>query len=128
MRLKCIAGLIALMGCALWHIPAAPAAAAPSELAKKIAGMAEALCPELEPLYKDFHTNPELSLREEKTSARLAADLAEAGFKVTRRVGGYGVVGVLSNGTGPTVLLRTDMDALPVTEQTDAPYASSVKV
>jgi len=84
--------------------------------------------PQLEPLYKHFHTHPELSLQEEKTSQRVADELEPLGFKVTRRIGGYGVVGVLSNGAGPTVLVRTDLDALPVTEQTGAPYASTVKV
>jgi hippurate hydrolase len=75
-------------------------------------------------LYKYLHTHPELSLQEEKTSARLARELREAGFEVTEKFGGYGVVGVLKNGDGPTVLVRTDMDALPVTEATGLPYAS----
>ena len=83
---------------------------------------------QFEPLYKQFHAHPELSLKEEKTSERLADELEKLGFNVTRRVGGYGVVGVLKNGNGPTVLVRTDMDALPVTEQTGAAYASAVKV
>ena len=81
----------------------------------------------LDLLYKYFHSNPELSLREEKTSERLASELEQLGFKVTRRVGGYGVVAVLQNGAGPTILVRTDMDALPVTEQTGVPYASTIK-
>jgi hippurate hydrolase len=67
-------------------------------------------------LYKHLHTHPELSLQEEKTSAQLAKELRESGFEVTEKVGGFGVVGVLKNGPGPTVLVRTDMDALPVTE------------
>src|SRR3989440_899766 len=83
---------------------------------------------QFEPVYKQFHAHPELSLQEQKTSERLADELEKLGFNVTRRVGGYGVVGVLKNGAGPTVLIRTDMDALPVTEQTGAAYASSVKV
>jgi hippurate hydrolase len=78
-------------------------------------------------LYKHIHTNPELSLQEEKTSARLAQELRELGFEVTEKVGGYGLVGVLKNGPGPTVLVRTDMDALPVVEQTGLPYASKVR-
>src|SRR5437762_8915038 len=78
--------------------------------------------PHLEQLYHHFHAHPELSLHEEKTSQRLADELEQAGFKVTRGVGGYGVVAVLSHGSGPTVLVRTDMDALPVTEQTGLPY------
>lgn len=80
--------------------------------------------PSLEALYKHFHANPELSLREEKTAARLAKELTDAGFTVTEKVGGFGVVGVLKNGKGPTILVRADMDGLPITEKTDLPYAS----
>jgi amidohydrolase len=81
----------------------------------------------LEALYKHLHTNPELSLHEARTSARLARELKEAGFEVTERVGGFGVVGVLKNGDGPVVMVRTDMDALPVVERTGLPYASKVR-
>jgi amidohydrolase len=81
----------------------------------------------LDALYKHLHANPELSLHEARTSARLARELKEIGFDVTERVGGYGVVGVLKNGDGPAVLVRTDMDALPVIEQTGLPYASKVR-
>src|SRR5215469_10613440 len=81
----------------------------------------------LEALYKHLHSNPELSLREARTSARLARELKEIGFDVTEGVGGYGLVGVLKNGDGPTVMVRTDMDALPVVEHTDLPYASKVR-
>jgi hippurate hydrolase len=79
-------------------------------------------------LYKHLHANPELSLHEVNTAARLAKELRSLGFDVTEKVGGTGVVGVLKNGDGPTVLVRTDMDALPVGEATDLPYASKVKV
>ncbi|NBO91195.1 MAG: amidohydrolase [Planctomycetia bacterium] len=78
--------------------------------------------------YKDLHTNPELSLKEVRTSAKLAAELKNLGFDVTTKFGATGVVGVLKNGKGPTVLIRTDMDALPVTEATGLPYASKVRV
>ncbi|HEY7329920.1 MAG TPA: amidohydrolase [Gemmataceae bacterium] len=81
----------------------------------------------LDALYKHLHANPELSLHEARTSARLAQELKEIGFDVTERVGGYGVVGVLKNGDGPTVMVRTDMDALPVVERTGLPYASKVR-
>ena len=81
----------------------------------------------LEKLYKHLHTHPELSFQEEQTAARLAKELKELGFEVTEKVGGHGVVGVLKNGKGPTVLVRTDMDALPVEEQTGLPYASKVR-
>ena len=88
----------------------------------------DGLYPELDKLYLDLHQSPELSLHEEKTSAKMAAHLRALGFEVTERVGGYGVVGVLKNGKGPTVLVRTDMDALPVEEKTGLPYASKVTV
>ncbi|HMJ66609.1 MAG TPA: amidohydrolase, partial [Candidatus Binatia bacterium] len=98
------------------------------ELRKEVSSRVGQMYPQYEPVYKEFHSHPELSLREEKTSERLAGELEKLGFKVARRVGGYGVVGVLKNGDGRTLLVRTDMDALPVTEQTGAAYASAVKV
>jgi hippurate hydrolase len=81
----------------------------------------------LEKLYKYLHANPELSLQEEQTAARLAGELKTRGFEITTKVGGHGVVAVLKNGKGPTILVRCDMDALPVTEKTGLPYASTVK-
>jgi len=84
----------------------------------------DAIYPSLDALYIDLHQNPELSLKEEKTAKKMAEQLRAAGYEVTEGVGGLGVVGVLRNGAGPTVLLRTDMDALPVLEQTDLPFAS----
>jgi hippurate hydrolase len=83
--------------------------------------------PALVDLYHHLHQNPELSLAEKETSARLAKELQDAGAKVTTGVGGYGVVGVVENGPGKTLLLRTDMDALPVAEQTGLPFASTVR-
>lgn len=86
-----------------------------------------ALLAELESIYKDIHQNPELSMQEVRT-ARLAADWIEAlGYDVTREVGVTGVVGVLRNGEGPVVMLRADMDALPMAENTGLPYASTVQ-
>ena len=78
-------------------------------------------------LYKHIHSHPELSLQEIQTSVRLAKELTELGFEVTQKVGGTGVVGVLRNGKGPTILVRTDMDALPVLERTELPYASKAR-
>jgi len=82
--------------------------------------------PSLFELYQHLHSHPELSFQEVQTAARLAEELRKAGCEVTTGVGKGGVVGVLRNGAGPTVLLRADMDALPVTEQTRLPYASTV--
>lgn len=78
-------------------------------------------------LYKYLHAHPELSFQEQATAARVAAELRGAGFNVTEGVGGYGVVGVLRNGQGPTLMIRTDLDALPVVEQTGLAYASTVR-
>jgi len=91
--------------------------------------------PALITTYKMLHTNPELSHREAKTSAYLASQLKSYGYEVTEGVGkydradwkGYGVVAVMKNGSGPTVLVRTDIDALPVEERTGLPYASQAK-
>jgi amidohydrolase len=81
--------------------------------------------PQLDALYIDLHRNPELSMKEQRTSARMAEELRKVGYEVTTGVGGTGVVGVLRNGKGPTVLLRTELDALPVEEKTGLPYASN---
>jgi hippurate hydrolase len=78
--------------------------------------------------YEDLHSHPEVSLEEIRTAGVLAQRMRELGFTVTEKVGGTGVVAVLSNGPGPTVLVRTDMDALPVKEETGLPYASKVEV
>jgi hippurate hydrolase len=77
-------------------------------------------------LYLDLHEHPELSAHETQTAAKLAASLRSAGYEVTEHVGGTGIVAVMKNGTGPTILLRTELDALPVEEKTGLPYASKV--
>lgn len=82
---------------------------------------------ELAALYLDLHRNPELSFREIRTATRIADELAVLGFDVTRDFGGTGVVAQFNNGEGPTVLVRADMDALPVREQTGLPYASTAR-
>ena len=96
-------------------------------LVQALARHSDKLLAELEAIYKDLHQHPELSMQEFRT-AKIAADYLDSlGYEVTRAVGITGVVGVLRNGTGPTVMLRADMDALPMAENTDLPYASSVK-
>src|SRR5438067_8553329 len=90
--------------------------------------------PSLLSIYKDIHAHPELSTREEKTATLMAKELRAVGCEVTENFGKYdnpnlkcfGVIGIMKNGTGPTVLVRTDMDALPVEEDTGLPYASKV--
>jgi amidohydrolase len=81
---------------------------------------------DLEEQYKDIHRHPELSMQEQRTAGLAAEWLTAAGFEVTAGIGGTGVVGLLQNGEGPTVMLRADMDALPVAEQTGLEYASMV--
>ncbi|HEX5746378.1 MAG TPA: amidohydrolase [Archangium sp.] len=118
--MKSLPLLALVLAAIVW--PAAPARAAKAPL-PALEGL-DALYPELDALYRDLHQNPELSHQEEKTSAKLAERLRALGFEVTPKIGGHGVVAVLRNGKGPTVLLRTDMDALPVEEKTGLPYAS----
>jgi hippurate hydrolase len=83
--------------------------------------------PDLEALYTDVHAHPELSMQETRTAALAADQLRASGYGVTTGVGKIGVVGLLKNGAGPTVMLRADMDALPIEEMTGLPYASKVK-
>ncbi len=96
----------------------------PSATGQLLAPLA-ALLPDLEALYKDIHAHPELSMQETRTAAQAADQLQSAGFDVTTGVGNTGVVGLLRNGDGPTVMLRADMDALSVKEATGLPYAST---
>lgn len=105
---------------ALAMVLAAPAQANDlrSDLAEDMPGLME--------LYRDLHANPELSFEEHETAAKLAKRMRDLGFEVTEGVGRTGVVSVMANGEGPTVLLRADMDGLPVVEQTGLPFASTV--
>ena len=86
----------------------------------------DAAYPDIEALYKDLHRNPELAFQETQTTAKLAARLKTLGFEVTTGVGKTGIVAIMKNGAGPTVMLRTELDALPVAEKTGLPFASSV--
>ncbi len=97
-----------------------------SPLRTQIESTVESELPSLRELYEHLHANPELSFQERETSARIAKELESLGFDVTTGVGGHGVVAVLRNGDGPTVMVRADMDALPVKEETGLPYASTV--
>src|SRR3954453_1124306 len=83
--------------------------------------------PQLMTLYRDLHANPELSMQEVRTPAKLAPEMRKLGFEVTEDVGKTGVVAVMKNGLGPVLLIRADMDALPVPEQTGLPFASKVR-
>src|SRR5216684_3984942 len=121
---------VLLIAAALFALPATTASAQQS-----LDAMVDREITSLVATYKMLHASPELSHREEKTSAFFAAELRSLGYTVTEHMGkydrpgfsGYGVVAVMKNGDGPTVLVRTDLDALPVEEKTGLPYASTVK-
>jgi hippurate hydrolase len=102
--------------------------------AQSLPAIVKAEVPDLVETYKGLHAHPELSHHEEQTSALLAGELRKAGYTVTERIGkypdgsqAYGVIAILENGPGPRLLLRTDLDALPVVEETGVPYASQVR-
>ena len=114
MRLK-----LALAAAAMTLSTPAPAAT--------VADAVKADMPTLLALYRDLHANPELSMQEVRTPAKLAAEIRKLGFKVTEKVGQTGVVAVMENGPGPVLMLRADMDGLPVVEETGLPYASKVR-
>src|SRR5215213_6695820 len=83
--------------------------------------------PQLMALYRDLHANPELSMQEVRAPAKLSPEMRKLGFAVTEKVGKTGVVAVMKNGPGPVLLIRADMDALPLAEQTGLPFASKAK-
>src|SRR5262245_33642205 len=117
----------ALAAAVVASLLASPNASAPPATSPTLAPL-PTIYPDLEALYIDLHQTPELSGQEEKTSSKLAARFRALGYDVTEKVGGFGVVAVMKNGKGPTVLVRGDMDALPVEEKTGLPYASKVRV
>ena len=100
--------------------------AVPAVAAEDVKAAIDKDYPSLESLYRELHSHPELSGHEVETAKRLAKEARAAGFEVTEHVGGNGLVAVLKNGPGPTLLLRTELDALPVQEKTGLPFASTV--
>ena len=96
--------------------------------AQELRGEVAEQMPSLMAIYQDFHAHPELSFMEVRSAGILAAEARKLGFKVTEKVGGTGIVAVMENGTGPVVMVRADMDGLPVAEQTGLPGASKVRV
>jgi amidohydrolase len=116
-------GLFLAMAAAGTHVQAQGVDRFAPDIAALVAGM----YPDLEAIYKDIHSHPELGFEEVRTAARLAADMRALGFQVTEKVGKTGVVAVLRNGAGPTVMVRTELDALPMEEKTGLPYASRAK-
>ncbi|GHC68484.1 peptidase M20 [Pseudorhodoferax aquiterrae] len=116
LRLSVLAGLLGLAaGCAT------------AQTQQQVAPLVNGMYGALEALYKDLHAHPELAFQEVRTAAKMAEEMRKLGFEVTEKVGGTGVVALLRNGAGPTVLVRTELDALPMEEKTGLPYASQVK-
>jgi len=108
----------------LFAAPALPLLVAVPAQAQDVREAVAKDMPSLMTLYRDFHANPELSFEEVKSAAKIAAELRRLGFEVTTGVGRTGVVAVMKNGAGPVLMLRADMDGLPVPEQTGLPFAS----
>jgi hippurate hydrolase len=118
------------VACGFMIMVAGVRGAEPGKTSERVADLKKRIATDydrLDALYKHVHAHPELSLQEVQTAARLAKELREAGFEVIEKVGGTGIVGVLKNGKGPTILVRTDIDALPIVEATGLPYASKVR-
>ncbi|MDK2761011.1 MAG: amidohydrolase [Sphingopyxis sp.] len=112
----------------MWLASVAALALTVPAAAQPLAGDVQKQMPSLMAIYKDLHANPELSYMEVRSAAILAAEARKLGFEVTEKVGGTGIVAVMKNGPGPVVLVRADMDGLPVTEQTGLAGASKVRV
>nr|WP_087575917.1 amidohydrolase [Sphingomonas sp. CDS-1] len=117
---------IILLAFAISGEPALSAVQSVSEK-EKIAAVLTQSYPHLEALYRDIHSHPELAFQERRTAALLAREMRQLGFVVTEKVGGTGVVAIYRNGPGPVVLVRTEMDALPIREKTGLSYASNVQ-
>src|ERR1700729_4192451 len=98
-----------------------------AKLKPSIETSVEADYPKLEALYKDIHAHPEVAFQEVKTAAKLAAEMRALGFEVTEKIGKTGLVAIYKNGDGPTILVRTELDALPMEAKTGLPYASHDK-
>ncbi len=123
MRFICRAAVIAAALTLPVLLSAPPAAGQNAPLEKQV----DSVFPDAQALYLDLHQHPELSSHETRTAAELAGKLRELGYEVTEHVGGTGIVAVMKNGPGPTVMLRTELDALPVEEKTGLPYASKAR-
>src|ERR1700741_5317811 len=124
---KYLAALLASVAlCSLLSLPA-HAELDVAKLKQSIETSFESDYPKLEALYKDIHAHPEVAFQEEKTAAKLAAEMRALGFEVTEQVGKTGLVAIYKNGDGPTIMVRTELDALPMEEKTGLPYASHDK-
>jgi amidohydrolase len=116
--------LRATAACAMLTVTAAASAASPADNRARVDTEIEGNYPSLDVLYRDLHAHPELGMQETRTAALLAQKMRTLGFTVTEKVGGTGVVAIYRNGVGPTVMVRTELDGLPMEEKTGLPYAS----
>jgi amidohydrolase len=105
-------------------LPASAQAQQAAPLKNQVGARVDAIYPWLDGVYKDLHTHPEIAFQEVRTAGKLALEMRKLGFEVTEKVGKTGIVAVLRNGAGPTVLVRTELDGLPMEEKTGLPYAS----
>ncbi|NGZ82932.1 amidohydrolase [Duganella aceris] len=105
-------------------LPLLLAQAASAQDAAAVAGQINGMYPQLETIYKDLHQHPEIAFQEVHTAARLAAEMRKLGFEVTEKIGKTGIVAIYKNGKGPTVLVRTEMDGLPMEEKSGFPFSS----
>lgn len=125
-----VTSLFAVVGCLLSAFcggQASPSQSVPQQSLSVPSKEVEAVYPQAKSLYLDIHEHPELSSHEVQTAGKLAERLRTLGYEVTEHVGGTGIIAVMKNGAGPTVMLRTELDALPVEEKTGLPYASRVQ-
>ena len=122
--LKPIAACVLMLGLAGSALAQSSVA---EQFAPKVTSLVSGMYPQLQAVYEDIHAHPELGFQETRTAAKLAAEMRAIGFQVTEKVGKTGVVAIFKNGAGPTVLVRTELDALPMEEKTGLPYASKVK-
>jgi amidohydrolase len=122
--MKGFIGIVSLLLCSYSPVMLAQR----TDVNRKVQEIVDQAYPSLFTLYRELHANPELSFQEKNTAALIAGQLKSLGYQVTENFGGYGVVAVLKNGAGPCVLVRTDLDALPIEEQTGLPYASKVRM
>src|ERR1700751_6500870 len=118
--------LVSVAFCSLLALPA-HAELDVAKLKQSIETSFESDYPKLETLYKDIHAHPEVAFQEVKTAAKLAAEMRALGFEVTEKVGKTGLVAIYKNGEGPTILVRIELDALPMEEKTGLPYATRDK-
>ena len=115
--------LVAICLAVGWPVGAADLATQKADIARSL----DAQYARIDALYKDIHAHPEIAFQEEKTAAKLAAEMRTLGFEVTEQVGRTGLVAIYKNGDGPIIMVRTELDALPMEEKTGLPYASRDK-